>query len=264
MRGLDASGSLRVTMTSGFLAFGIVSALSLRLDSRIVRPLSARRSGPVNRAAIRTLARLASVQAQIRASSCRMAWQDNVLFGHSAGVMRVRSLAASLAALLLAGWRGNAGLAAPRPARPPGGERPAAAALRQPQGRPGQCARAARQGPECAGCITRAGLPVEITAEFENWRRIRDSEGAEGWVYHRCCRASAPPWWRHGRRRAASRSREADAQGRQVVAKLQSRRHRRDHESCTGNWCELTARATTAGSSGRAVGRLSEREDRVT
>ncbi len=31
---------------------------------------------------------------------------------------------------------------------------------------------------------TRVGLPVEITAEFENWRRIRDGEGAEGWVYH--------------------------------------------------------------------------------
>ena len=31
---------------------------------------------------------------------------------------------------------------------------------------------------------TKAGMPVEITAEFENWRRIRDWEGAEGWVYH--------------------------------------------------------------------------------
>ena len=31
---------------------------------------------------------------------------------------------------------------------------------------------------------TRSSLPVEITAEFENWRRIRDSEGSEGWVYH--------------------------------------------------------------------------------
>ncbi len=31
---------------------------------------------------------------------------------------------------------------------------------------------------------TRAGLPVEITAEYENWRRVRDWEGAEGWVYH--------------------------------------------------------------------------------
>lgn len=31
---------------------------------------------------------------------------------------------------------------------------------------------------------TRAGMPVEIVAEFENWRRIRDWEGSEGWVYH--------------------------------------------------------------------------------
>ncbi len=30
----------------------------------------------------------------------------------------------------------------------------------------------------------RAGLPVEIIAEYETWRRIRDSEGAEGWVLH--------------------------------------------------------------------------------
>jgi SH3-like domain-containing protein len=37
---------------------------------------------------------------------------------------------------------------------------------------------------DVAWVFTRSGLPVEITAEFENWRRIRDSEGAEGWVYH--------------------------------------------------------------------------------
>lgn len=30
----------------------------------------------------------------------------------------------------------------------------------------------------------RAGLPVEVTAEFEIWRRVRDSEGVEGWVLH--------------------------------------------------------------------------------
>src|SRR4051795_3095651 len=45
-----------------------------------------------------------------------------------------------------------------------------------------------RAGPtkdnEVAWIYTRSGLPVEITAEFENWRRVRDSEGAEGWVYH--------------------------------------------------------------------------------
>jgi len=45
-----------------------------------------------------------------------------------------------------------------------------------------------RAGPtkdnDVAWVYTRSGLPVEVTAEFENWRRVRDSEGAEGWVYH--------------------------------------------------------------------------------
>lgn len=31
---------------------------------------------------------------------------------------------------------------------------------------------------------TRVGLPVEIIAEYDNWRRIRDWEGGEGWVLH--------------------------------------------------------------------------------
>jgi SH3-like domain-containing protein len=45
-----------------------------------------------------------------------------------------------------------------------------------------------RGGPDkdhdVAWIYTRVGWPVEITAEFENWRRIRDSDGTEGWVYH--------------------------------------------------------------------------------
>jgi SH3-like domain-containing protein len=45
-----------------------------------------------------------------------------------------------------------------------------------------------RAGPtkdnDVAWVYTKAGLPVEITAEYENWRRVRDSEGSEGWVYH--------------------------------------------------------------------------------
>jgi SH3-like domain-containing protein len=43
-----------------------------------------------------------------------------------------------------------------------------------------------RKGPSSdhpvAWVFTRKGLPVEIIAEFENWRKIRDSEGAEGWI----------------------------------------------------------------------------------
>ncbi|MCB1839766.1 MAG: SH3 domain-containing protein [Alphaproteobacteria bacterium] len=32
--------------------------------------------------------------------------------------------------------------------------------------------------------FSRQGLPVEIILEFENWRKIRDHDGQEGWVYH--------------------------------------------------------------------------------
>lgn len=44
-----------------------------------------------------------------------------------------------------------------------------------------------RQGPsrdhDIAWTYMRSGLPVEITQEFENWRRIRDADGQEGWVF---------------------------------------------------------------------------------
>ena len=43
-----------------------------------------------------------------------------------------------------------------------------------------------REGPSkdhrTAWIFQRAGLPVEITAESDTWRRVRDSEGSEGWV----------------------------------------------------------------------------------
>jgi SH3-like domain-containing protein len=43
-----------------------------------------------------------------------------------------------------------------------------------------------REGPSMdhrtAWIFQRAGLPVEVMAEFDVWRRIRDSEGTEGWV----------------------------------------------------------------------------------
>jgi SH3-like domain-containing protein len=41
-------------------------------------------------------------------------------------------------------------------------------------------------------------LPVEIVQEYENWRRIRDSEGTEGWVLQTLLAgkrtAIAAPW----------------------------------------------------------------------
>jgi SH3-like domain-containing protein len=86
---------------------------------------------------------------------------------------------------------------------------------------------------------TRSGLPVEITAEFENWRRIRDWEGAEGWVYHSLL---------SGRRTAVvvAKSKndlvpvmaKADAAA-DVSAKVEAGVVG-TVKSCSGNWCHFT------------------------
>lgn len=46
----------------------------------------------------------------------------------------------------------------------------------------------ARRGPGLTHRIdwvfTRPGMPLMITAEFENWRRVEDHDGAGGWVHY--------------------------------------------------------------------------------
>jgi SH3-like domain-containing protein len=46
----------------------------------------------------------------------------------------------------------------------------------------------ARRGPGLTHRIdwvfTRAGMPLRVTAEYENWRRIEDHEGVGGWVHY--------------------------------------------------------------------------------
>jgi SH3-like domain-containing protein len=88
---------------------------------------------------------------------------------------------------------------------------------------------------------TRAGMPVEITAEFENWRRIRDWEGSEGWVYHSLL---------SGKRTGVVMPREkdelvllyeaADIES-AVVAKLQAGVIA-NLKSCTGTWCRISGK----------------------
>jgi SH3-like domain-containing protein len=46
----------------------------------------------------------------------------------------------------------------------------------------------ARRGPGLTHRIdwvfTRPGMPLKITAEFDNWRRVEDQDGAGGWVHY--------------------------------------------------------------------------------
>ncbi len=46
----------------------------------------------------------------------------------------------------------------------------------------------ARRGPSLTHRIdwvfTRPGMPLKVTAEFDNWRRVEDAEGVGGWIHY--------------------------------------------------------------------------------
>ncbi|MCB1380013.1 MAG: SH3 domain-containing protein [Alphaproteobacteria bacterium] len=100
-----------------------------------------------------------------------------------------------------------------------------------------------RRGPSSdhpvAWVFTRKGMPVEIVAEFETWRRIRDSDGEEGWILQNMLsgkRTAVVAPWRSGQTVPLHASAQADSGlvakvGAGVVA---------DVEDCTGDWCEIT------------------------
>jgi SH3-like domain-containing protein len=84
----------------------------------------------------------------------------------------------------------------------------------------------------------RAGLPVEIIAEFDIWRRIRDSEGSEGWVLHSLLSgrrtAIVAPW----RKSDEFPIRKTGAQDAAVTARLQSGVIG-SLKTCNGAWCRF-------------------------
>jgi SH3-like domain-containing protein len=86
---------------------------------------------------------------------------------------------------------------------------------------------------------TRAGLPVEITAEFENWRRIRDSDGSEGWVYHSMLSSKRTAVVRlKSKTELAPLRAKPDANG-GVAAELQPG-VLATVKLCTGTWCRIS------------------------
>jgi SH3-like domain-containing protein len=102
-----------------------------------------------------------------------------------------------------------------------------------------------REGPSkehrTSWVFQRAGLPVEVTAEFETWRRIRDAEGAEGWVLHSLLSgrrtALVVPWARN-REEAVPIFERADERA-DLVAKVMPN-VLANVRSCSGAWCRVT------------------------
>lgn len=99
----------------------------------------------------------------------------------------------------------------------------------------------ARRGPSRSHRIDwvfqRRHLPVEITAEYGHWRRIRDMEGAGGWVHYsllsgvRFVVVTAAPSAALRADPAADAPTVAEAET-AVVARL---------GACVPDWCEVTA-----------------------
>jgi SH3-like domain-containing protein len=93
---------------------------------------------------------------------------------------------------------------------------------------------------EVTWVYSRAGLPVEITAEFENWRRIRDWEGAEGWVYHSLLSgrrtATVSPKGKDRNELVALYEKPDSSSA--VAARLQPG-VLGSVKSCTGSWCRV-------------------------
>jgi len=100
-----------------------------------------------------------------------------------------------------------------------------------------------RMGPsrdhDIAWTFVRPGVPVEITQEFDIWLRIRDSEGAEGWVQKTLLSgkrtALVAPWEKNGTTSVRAEP-KADAP---LIAEVEAG-VLIDLAECNGRWCRLS------------------------
>ncbi len=80
----------------------------------------------------------------------------------------------------------------------------------------------------------RQGLPVEVIAEFDTWRQIRDWQGTEGWVHKSLLSGRRNVWVLHKTRPLRSHPDENS----KIIAQLEPGVIGRALE-CQGNWCKI-------------------------
>lgn len=90
-----------------------------------------------------------------------------------------------------------------------------------------------------AWVFTRPGLPIEIIQEFDTWRRIRDSDGTVGWVFHSLLSgkrtAVVAPWSRD-----APRPIRASASPDAAVTAFLEPGVMAEIDHCADGWCSLS------------------------
>ena len=89
----------------------------------------------------------------------------------------------------------------------------------------------------------RSGVPIEIIQEFDNWRRVRDSDGTTGWIHGSLLsgnRTAVTSPWRKviGSRDTVTLYSEPAGQAR-ALAHIEPGVFG-EIESCDGAWCEFT------------------------
>ena len=95
------------------------------------------------------------------------------------------------------------------------------------------------EGYNVSWVFTRPDLPVEVIQEFDNWRRIRDSDGSVGWVFHSLLsgkRTAVVAPWTTGDPRPIRAAGSADAA---VTAYLEPG-VMAAIERCEAGWCRLS------------------------
>jgi SH3-like domain-containing protein len=99
----------------------------------------------------------------------------------------------------------------------------------------------ARRGPSLDQRVDwaflRRGMPLEVTAEYGNWRRVRDADGKGGWVHHALL-AGARTAVILGTERVELH--EKPEAGTRVVAVAEPGVIGR-LVACQGEWCEISA-----------------------
>ncbi|MCY0093124.1 SH3 domain-containing protein [Hoeflea ulvae] len=95
---------------------------------------------------------------------------------------------------------------------------------------------------------TKSGVPMEVIQEYDNWRRVRDAEGTEGWVYQSLLSgertAVTAPWKKsEGEDSFINMHREARTNA-NIVARLEPG-VMVEILACDGEWCEARADGTS-------------------
>lgn len=86
----------------------------------------------------------------------------------------------------------------------------------------------------------KSGLPVEVIQEFDNWRRVRDSEGTEGWINQSLLSGKrsgiAAPWFKGNETTIPMRS--DPSENARLVASIEPGAMG-EITGCDREWCEM-------------------------